>query len=264
VKLATVLIRAKDEAASIGRTLDLLAEQDVAESLETVVVDSGSKDATVSIARAAHAHVVEIPEESFTFGRALNRGCEEAGSDIVIALSAHAFPRDQRWARRMIGALADDRVACATGYGVDPNGLPLTGPRVQDADDLRQYPLWGYSNACGAFRRPLWQQRPFREDMPGPEDKEWAAHWVSRGYLAVVDPALSVDHSHHHDGPLLTFQRSRREWEGFAMYLDLRPYPLAQLVRDWWQVDGGDRRANWRRTAALAGEWRGCRRGRVR
>jgi glycosyltransferase involved in cell wall biosynthesis len=264
VKLATVVIRAKDEAASIGRTLSLLAEQDVAKSLETIVVDSGSRDATVSIARDAQARVVQIQEDQFTFGRALNRGCDEASSDIVIALSAHAFPPDTSWVRRMLAAFDDDRVACACGYEVDPNGLPLTERRLQDAEDLRRYPLWGYTNASGAFRRGLWKERPFREDMPGTEDKEWAAHWVAQGYLAIVDPTLSVHHSHHHDGPLLTFRRSRREWEGFAMYLELPRYRITDVWRDWWKVERGTRRAGWRRTAALAGEWSGRRRGRAR
>jgi rhamnosyltransferase len=238
VKVATVIIRAKDEALSIGRTLGLLAEQDIAESLEAIVVDSGSSDATVAIARDARAQVIEIPGQAFTFGGALNRGCEVASSDIVIALSAHAFPPDPGWASRMLAAFENDRVACACGYEVGPNGLPLTGPRLQDADDLRRYPLWGYSNACGAFRRRLWEARQFREDMPGTEDKEWAAHWISHGYLGIVDPALSVEHVHHDDdGPLLTYRRSRREWEGFTMYLDLPPYHPADLARDWWTVE---------------------------
>jgi rhamnosyltransferase len=264
VKLATVVIRAKDEAPSIGRTLGLLAEQDVAKSLETIIVDSGSSDSTVAVARHAGAQVVEIPEQAFTFGRALNRGCEVASSDIVIALSAHAFPPDPGWARRMLTAFENDRVACACGYEVDPNGLPLTGPRLQDADEVRRYPLWGYSNACGAFRHRLWKARPFREDMPGTEDKEWAAHWIREGYLGLVDPALSVEHGHHGDGPLLTYRRSRREWEGFLMYLDLPPYRLTDLARDWSTVEGWRQLAGWRRAVTLAGEWSGRRRGRAR
>lgn len=264
MKRASVVIRAKDEAASIGRTLDLIAGQDVDGSVETIVVDSGSSDSTVSIAHAADARVIEIPAHEFTFGRALNRGCQAAGGEVVIALSAHAFPPDRAWLRRMLAAFDDDRVACACGYDVDPNGRPLTESRAQDADDLRRHPMWGYTNASGAFRRDLWGERPFREDMPGTEDKEWAAYWVKRGYLTVVDPALAVDHTHDDDGPLLTYERSRREWEGFAMYLELPPYNISQLVRDWWRVEPGRRRIGWRRTVALAGEWSGRRRGRAR
>ena len=264
MKRASVVIRAKDEAASIGRTLDLLAEQDIGDSLETIVVDSGSKDATVTIARDARARVVEIPAREFTFGRALNRGCEAASGDIVIALSAHAFPPDSTWVRRMLDAFDDERVACACGYETDPLGSTLTGCRVQDAEDLHRHPMWGYTNASGAFRLRSVAGRPFREDMPGTEDKEWAAYWVNRGRLAIVDPALSVDHTHHDDSPILTYRRSRREWEGFAMYLELPLYRVTDLARDWWNAEPGTRRFGWRRTVALAGEWSGRRRGRGR
>jgi rhamnosyltransferase len=261
---ASVVIRTKDEAASIGRTLRLLAEQDIGNELEIIVVDSGSTDDTVSIARQAKARIIEIPSTTFTFGGALNTGCEQANGAAVIALSAHAFPQDTGWARRMVGALEDQRVACAAGYGIDPEGQPLTGRRVQGPDDLRRHPQWGYSNACGVFRHELWRQRAFREDMPGTEDKEWAAYWIGRGYLTVVDPALSVDHRHDDDGVRLTYARSRREWEGFAMYLDLEPYSLAQLRRAWWRTEERQRRLSWRRVATLAGEWSGRRRGRLR
>ncbi|MEA2440803.1 MAG: hypothetical protein QOH76_2227, partial [Thermoleophilaceae bacterium] len=100
--LATILIRAKDEAESIGKLLQLVASQTVSDRLETVVVDSGSSDGTVAIARAAGAQLIEIPPEEFTYGRALNIGTAAAAAPIVIPLSAHAFPRHDRWAERMI------------------------------------------------------------------------------------------------------------------------------------------------------------------
>ena len=62
---ATVVIRAKNEAGAIGRTLELVAGQTV--DAQIVVVDSGSSDDTVAIARRAGAEVVEIPAASFTY-----------------------------------------------------------------------------------------------------------------------------------------------------------------------------------------------------
>jgi glycosyltransferase involved in cell wall biosynthesis len=59
--LASVVIRSKDEAASIGTTLRALAAQTVADRLEVIVVDSGSSDGTVAIAREAGARVLQTP-----------------------------------------------------------------------------------------------------------------------------------------------------------------------------------------------------------
>src|SRR5947207_3284777 len=80
------------------------------------------------------------------------------------------------------------------------------------------------ANEAGAFRADLWRERPFREDMPGTEDKEWAWHWLERGHVVVVDPSFATEHSHRDEGPLAVYRRSRDVWRGFAMYLDLDPY----------------------------------------
>jgi rhamnosyltransferase len=257
-----VVIRARDEAATIGTTLARLAAQTAADGTEIVVVDSGSRDATVRIAREAGARVIEIPAASFSYGGALNAGCRDAQTPLLVALSAHGPPPDERWLERLLAPFEDERVACACGYASGPDGRPLGGPVVQDLSLARAYPFWGYSNSAGAFRADLWRRRPFREDMPGTEDKEWAWHWLHEGHVVVVDPALASEHSHRDEGPLATYRRARDVWRGFSMYLELEPYPLGRLARDWWtELDGYPShlraRIGWRRAARLAGRWRG-------
>jgi rhamnosyltransferase len=232
--VATVLIRAKNEAASIGRLLETLASQTIADRLETIVVDSGSTDATVAIARDAGANVIEIAPEEFTYGRALNIGSAAATGPIVIALSAHAFPRDDSWAERLVAKFERPYVACASGSVFDEDDKPLFGEVEQDVEAAARNYRIGYSNAAGAYRTELWRQRPFREDMPFTEDKEWAWHWLNQGWRVVLDPALEVDHDHSHDPFRATFERSRREWVGFRMYVDVPPYPARAFLRDWW------------------------------
>jgi glycosyltransferase involved in cell wall biosynthesis len=263
--LATVLVRTKNEAASIGRLLEILASQTIADRLETIVVDSGSKDATVEIARDAGATVIEIAPEEFTYGRALNIGSAAANAPIVIALSAHAFPREDAWAERLVAKFDRPQVACASGAPWGPNRTPLSGELEQDLAVARRDHSLGYSNAAGAYRMELWRRRPFREDMPFTEDKEWAWHWLSEGWKVVLDPALQVEHDHSHDPLPTAFERARCEWAGFAMYLDVPPYPARALIRDWWSdLDGHANHARARlspwRAARLLGKYAGLRR----
>lgn len=257
-----LVVRAKDEAPKIGRTLEQLAAQTAAGQAEVVVVDSGSSDGTVEIARSAGVRVIEIPPESFTYGHSLNVGCQDAKTPLLAALSAHAPPLDDEWLARLLAAFDDARVACACGFAKAPDGGQLSAPFLQDADHARAHPYWGYSNSAGAFRAHLWREYPFREDMPGTEDKEWAWHWLQRGMLVLVDPSLATDHSHRDDGPLETYRRARSEWEGFASFLELPPYGVRDLAHDWWAVQDGysshlRARVGWRRVAKLAGAWRG-------
>jgi rhamnosyltransferase len=261
-----MVIRAKNEAATIGQTLERLRAQTLAHEAEVVVVDSGSRDATVAIARHAGARVIEIPAASFTYGGALNVGCEDAATPLIVALSAHAPPTGDDWLERLLEPFEDQRVACACGYAVGPDGSPLRERLVQDLELARAHPFWGYSNSAGAFRADLWRARPFREDMPGTEDKEWAWHWLHEGRLVVIDPSFAVAHSdHHEDGPRLTYARARNVWRGFAMYLDLEPYTVRDLARDWLtELDGYPShlraRLGWRRAAKLLGRFSASRR----
>ena len=262
--LASVIVRAKDEGRNIGRTVALLDAQTVRDRLEVIVVDSGSRDDTVAIARAAGTRIIEIPPESFTFGRALNIGCRAASAEVLIALSAHAYPVDRTWAQRTVEPFADERVACVSGRPTGPAGEPLTGPRLADKEELRANPFWGHSNVSGGFRARLWRERGFREDMPSTEDKEWALYWAERGFVTVIDPTLEVEHSHDDDTLRQIVRRARREWEGFPMYLDLPRHGARELVREWWTKRDGCRsqlraRLSPRRLARAIGKYQGLR-----
>jgi glycosyltransferase involved in cell wall biosynthesis len=245
----SVIIRARDEADNLARCLDILAAQRGLGDVQAIFVDGGSRDRSPVLAAERGATVISLSAHGFSFGGALNAGAQAARHPVMVALSAHAVPPDAGWLSRLAAWFAaDDAVACACGDRYDPDGQALTQPIVQDAALARRRPEWGYANAAGAFRAELWRRRPFRADLPGCEDKEWAWHWLTRGYTCVVDPALAVAHDHTHDPLRATFTRARREAAGYAAFLDEPPGPAtpAGLVQAWW----GDTR--WYDSAARA------------
>ncbi len=69
---ASVIVRCKDEEKLLERALTSLRRQTV--EPEIVVVDSGSTDRSLEIAKRWCDRLVEIPAESFTHGYALNVG----------------------------------------------------------------------------------------------------------------------------------------------------------------------------------------------
>ena len=88
---ASAIVRVKDEAGPIRHALDSLRRQTV--PVEIVVVDSGSTDGTLEVARAVADRLVEISPERFTYGHALNVGAAAASGRVHIALSAHCTAR---------------------------------------------------------------------------------------------------------------------------------------------------------------------------
>jgi rhamnosyltransferase len=258
----SVVIRAKDEAESIGRALDLLARQSLEH--EVLVVDSGSTDATVEIVRSAGVRVIEIPAKDFTYGGSLNTGCAAAGGEILVALSAHAFPEDPEWLARIVCVFADERVACVCGQQFGPDGGELAEAITQDAELARARPDWGYSNAAGAFPRRLWEEYGFRADLPATEDKEWALYWLEKGYVCILGPEYLVEHDHSKDGLIEQYRRAHREWRGLAMMGEAERYSLGEMAREWWTDQGSYRsparaRLSHRRAARLLGRYAGLR-----
>lgn len=261
----TALIRCRDEERRIGPLIDSLRSQTIAEAIQIVVIDSGSRDGTVDEVRRRGLEPLQIRAEEFTYGRALNLAAAKAAAPICLSLSAHVRLLDDAWADRVWRAFDQDRVACAYGPKREPEGLrPLAGPIMQDVALAERQPLWGYSNSSGAFRRDLWQQRPFDETLPADEDLEWAWYWLQRGWLVLLDPALAVHHSHADESPLRTFRRRRAEASAVLRFREVDPVPLGAALSEWWRGPHLHRsnlraRLDPKRMAALAGRYTGLR-----
>ena len=228
----SVIIRARDEAGELTRCLDALRAQAGIGALQVIYVDAGSRDGSPELASARGATVVPIGAVSF--GAALKLGADRAQHEVLVALSAHVGLPDDGWLARACATLADPELACTSGDRWGPDGRPLSAPLRQDATLARWRPEWGYANGAGAFRAALWRERPFAAQLPGVEDKEWALHWLDRGYGCLIDPGLVVVHDHAHDRLPAIYRRARREAEGYAAFVDRGPGTAAALARDWW------------------------------
>lgn len=201
-----VVIRTLDESELITRCLDTLRAQrssDLDLDLDIVVVDSGSTDGTLAMARKGGARVVELSPEDFDYSKALNLGIEQVRGEIVVSLSAHAIPLDDRWLERMTSPLADERVAGVASRQVPWPDAPwqeVKRLREQFGEARREYGADDteevlFSNAASAIRRAVWEREPFT--LPAVEDLEWARRVVATGWTIVYEPDASVYHSHH-------------------------------------------------------------------
>ena len=90
----SVIVPAKDAAATITATLEALAAQDFEEGFEVVVVDDGSADETRAIAAAADTVVVDGP--GFGAGPARNAGVAVARAPLLAFTDADCAP-DPGW-----------------------------------------------------------------------------------------------------------------------------------------------------------------------
>jgi rhamnosyltransferase len=238
---ATVIVRARDAAGTIERTLEGLRAQTV--PVEIVVVDSGSSDTTIEIAQRYCDRLIQIPASEFSFGRALNIGARAARSPVHFAVSAHCVPGDPVWVERSLSHYERPEVAGTSGYG-PPGPHGQTGVVLQGFAELRAHPYWGYSNTAGSWRAEVWERFQFDEAIETAEDREWSWRVLETGYVIAMDPALEVASDHRRSAGLRHFyHRHRRETEVIARFAANRPYSIGAAVRDWWRAQGTDGRS---------------------
>lgn len=198
------VIRTYNESAFLGRLFEVLAAQEgVTLEREIVVVDSGSTDGTVDIAKAHGVRLFQIAKSTFDYSRALNLGIEHCTGHVVAILSAHSIPREAHWLARMLSHFDDEavagvyskQVAWPHAYWREARRIAAMFPpqsiRFATGEAGRDVP---FSNAASCIRRRVWRDQPFV--LPAAEDIEWATRAVANGHSIVYDATVSVFHSH--------------------------------------------------------------------
>jgi rhamnosyltransferase len=265
---ASVIVRAKDEAADIERCLQLIRAQTV--GVELIVVDSGSTDGTLEIAERYADQVLRIAPEDFTFGGALNTGAAAASAPIHVAVSAHCFLERDDWVQRATAHFAQPRVAGVFGSRLGMDGQPLTGPLTVAGPGARDVPYWGYSNHASAWRAEAWQALPIDEGLAACEDREWFWRALGHGWSFVADPVLWVSAGHRRDAGLRAlYRRTRKEAAALAAITGHDGYDARAAMHEWWaDIPAGSRwprpvqRLNYLRATEIAGRWAGERQAR--
>ncbi len=229
----SIVIRAYNEGQHIGRLLAGIQHQNMRDA-QVILVDSGSTDATVSIAQEYGAEVVRIRPQEFTFGRSLNLGLAQAVSDQVVIASAHVYPVYPDWLERLVEPLANPQVALTYGK---QRGTPTS--KFSEHQVFRQWfpdtprPQQGYpfcNNANAAIRRALWEQHPYDETLPGLEDVAWANWAFEQGHRIAYVPDAEIVHVHH-ETPRGVFNRYRREGMAFKQIYPHERFGLGDLAR---------------------------------
>lgn len=210
----SVIIRCYNEEEHIGRLLTGIMEQTVADETEIIVVDSGSTDATVAIASNFPTKIIQIDPEEFSFGRALNIGCDAASGDLLVFASAHVYPVYEDWLERMTAPFADPEVALVYGK---QRGNEITKysehkiferwfPETSNWDQSHPF----CNNANAAVRRSIWKQLPYNEELTGLEDLDWAKRAQEGGYKIAYESEATIIHVHDESWESI-MNRYRRE-----------------------------------------------------
>lgn len=214
IPLCSIIIRCFNEEKHIGRLLEGIQNQTLYNELEVILVDSGSTDATVKIAKGFKVRVVHIQPEDFSFGRAINKGCEVANGQFLFFASAHVYPLYTDWVQKMLNPFKNIKVALVYGKQVGNQQTKYSEhqlfkkwfPATSHYDQAIPF----CNNANAVIRKDLWQLQPYNETLTGLEDLDWASRIQEKGYKIVYEAFAPIVHVHE-ETPSRIKNRYRRE-----------------------------------------------------
>lgn len=229
----SIIVRTYNEEQHIGRLLTGIMEQSV-DDVEIIVVDSGSTDATVSIASRFPTTILHIKPEQFTFGRSLNLGCSVASGDYLVFASAHVYPVYENWLAALLAPFEDPGIALVYGRQMGSSSTHYSEHRQfermypQESRIPQDFPLCNNANA--GIRRHLWEQHSYDESLPGLEDLEWGTWALAQGHLLAYEADAVIVHVHE-ETPAQVYNRYKREAIALTRIRPEDKFGLAGFIR---------------------------------
>ena len=200
--MISVIIPARDSAGTLGACLAALGDQaGLAEPVEVVVVDDGSRDATASIAEAAGA--VVIRQASAGPAAARNAGAQRARGEILAFTDADCEPcRD--WLAELVRPLADPGIVGAKGtYRTRQRSLVARFVQLEYESKYlrlaREKVLDFIDTYSAAYRREVFLANGGFDPLfptSSVEDQELAFRLARKGYRFAFAPQAVVEHQH--------------------------------------------------------------------
>jgi glycosyltransferase involved in cell wall biosynthesis len=204
-RTASVIIPARNEARTIARLVRAVLDQAPADwTVEVLLVDDGSTDDTVAVARAAGARVLELGSRPGGGNPAIGRNCGAVAAigDPLIFLDADCLPAPG-WLPRLLAG--HEAGATVVGGALDLPGELSPMARCdyycgwyhvhsrRPASEVPNHPPGNLS-----VRRPAFAATPgFTEQQPvayAHEELAWQAEVLRRGGRIVFDPQAIVYH----------------------------------------------------------------------
>ena len=228
----SVVIPAFNSASTIEGCLVALAEQTVIPG-EVIVVDDGSTDSTLEVARRMGAEV--IAQDHRGAGAARNRGAKAARGELLLFTDADCAPVAD-WVERLVETLDSNGVAAARGITTSLQPEPAARFAQLEYDEkyrqlARHENVEMVATYSAAYRRDaFWRFGGFDEAFHGAtsEDQELSFRLAEAGLRIAFVPRAAV--RHHHHTSLRAYVR-RKFWIGYAKARIGRHHP-DKLIQD--------------------------------
>lgn len=184
--MISILIRNKNEAKLLEKTLIGIKNQKADVPSEIVVIDDNSTDNSLEIAEKFGCKVVAL-EKKFSYGYAINFGVNHCKYEIILLLSSHNILISNDFFSKLSFYFKDENLAgvrCTPVTNMKQIEQSLKEPIVLKTNTYNHKENWGdllIAN-CSAIRKSIAQKIIFNEAIRSNEEKLWSLDVFKEGY----------------------------------------------------------------------------------
>lgn len=217
--LISIIIRTFNEEKYLDELLNEIRIQVLKKcTTEVVIVDSGSTDNTLKIAKDYNARITYINQKQFTFGRSLNIGCEASKGNLLVFISGHCIPVGKSWLMNLVKPLIEGRCDYTYGRQIGRDSTKFSERQVFEKyfPNKSSIPQEGFfcNNANAAITKNKWRQYRFDEALTGLEDMYLAKKMYDDGARIGYVAESSIYHIHNESWAQV---KTRYERESIAL-----------------------------------------------
>ena len=200
----SVIIRTLNEEKYLQELINHIKKQKIEldDEIEIILVDSGSTDLTLEIAKKNDLKIVFIKKENFSFGRSLNIGCSASSGELLVFISGHCIPIGSMWLTNLCSSLKDEtsdynygrQVGVNTSYFSEKQHFKKFFPPNSKTNFFNGFFC---NNANSAIKKKVWEKYKFNERITALEDMYLAQQIKRSGMKVSYQPEANVKHIHH-------------------------------------------------------------------
>jgi GT2 family glycosyltransferase len=231
----TVIIPVLNNAQGLARCIEAIRRGGIA--FELIVVDNGSCDETLAVARRYADLVLECP--GLTIGGMRNQGVKFASGSVLVFTDSDQEP-SENWLESGLRSLSSDPSAGLVGARVHaPSGshwVAKTWDLHRRHSDINGEIEWLEAGNLFARREAFERVGGFRSDLIASEDVDLSFRIRRAGYRVVCDPRI-VNY-HHGDPQTLGEFFLKERWRGSSGWKAWRTqgYPPEGLPSLLWPI----------------------------
>lgn len=214
-EIVSIIIPTKNAGENFEYILTMIRNQKGFENIEIIVVDSGSTDETLELAKEYKVKIIEIPAEMFSHSYARNLGADQASGNYFLFTVQDALPPSNLWLYELMKVMRNNNVSavsCAEYprkdadlfyriiswnhyrfLEVDKNDRIMSKPDVENHINLRKNGQ--LSDLACLISRDVFFKYRYRFNYA--EDLDLGIRLIKDGYKIAFLSSTRIIHSHN-------------------------------------------------------------------